>query len=84
MTGLIEASSSRDAADSLHDHRRSATHTQLLARITALQAKDIPIWEPKTSTSVRAAGVVFLVLNFRGSGFEIWVSREGKFDPDLR
>lgn len=43
MTGLIEAPSSRDVADSLLDHRRSATHTQLLARITDLQAKDIPI-----------------------------------------
>ncbi|MFD1588234.1 hypothetical protein ACFR9U_14730 [Halorientalis brevis] len=44
-------------------------------------------WEPKTGNSARAAGtgfvgdwVVFLVL---GSGFEIWVSREGKFDPHL-
>jgi hypothetical protein len=43
MTGLIEAPSSRDAADALLDHRRSATHTQLLARITGLQAKDVPI-----------------------------------------
>lgn len=43
MTGLIEAPSSRDAADALLNHRRSAPHTQLLARITALQAKDIPI-----------------------------------------
>lgn len=43
MTGLIEAPSSRDGADALLDHRRSADHTQLLARITGLQAKDIPI-----------------------------------------
>lgn len=48
-------------------------------------------WEPKTSNSARAAGiafvgdgVVFLVLNFLGSDFEIWVSREGNFDPYLR
>lgn len=48
-------------------------------------------WEPKTSNSARAAGiafvsdwVVFLVLNFLGSGFDIWVSRERKFDPYLR
>jgi predicted nucleic acid-binding protein len=43
MTGLIEAPSSRDATESLLDHRRSAAHTQLLSRITGLQAKDIPI-----------------------------------------
>ncbi|MFO7926026.1 MAG: hypothetical protein ACQET5_14930 [Halobacteriota archaeon] len=45
-------------------------------------------WEPKTSNNARATGiafvgdwVVFLVL---WGGFEIWVSREGKFDPPLR
>lgn len=43
MTGLIEASSNRDGAGSLLDHRRSAAHIQLLARMTGLQAKDIPI-----------------------------------------
>ena len=43
MTGLIEAPSSRDVADSLLDERRSNTHTQLLARITGVQPKDIPI-----------------------------------------
>lgn len=43
MTGLIEAPSSRDVADSLLDERRASTHTQLLARITEVQPKDIPI-----------------------------------------
>jgi len=43
MTGLIEAPSSRDVADSLLDERRSNVHTQLLARITGVQSKDIPI-----------------------------------------
>ncbi len=43
MTGLIEAPSSRDFADSLLDERRANVHTQLLARITAVQSKDIPI-----------------------------------------
>ena len=48
-------------------------------------------WEPKTSNNARAAGIVFvgdgivfLVLNFLRSGFEIWVGREGKFGPYLR
>jgi len=43
MTGLIEAPSSRDAADSLLDERRANVHTRLLARITGVQPKDIPI-----------------------------------------
>ena len=43
MTGLIEAPSSRDVADSLLDERRANAHTQLLARITGVQPKDIPI-----------------------------------------
>lgn len=43
MTGLIEAPSSRDFADSLLDERRTNIHTQLLARITDVQPKDIPI-----------------------------------------
>ena len=43
MTGLIEAPSSRDVADSLLDERRANVHTQLLARITGVQPKDIPI-----------------------------------------
>lgn len=43
MTGLIEALSSRDVVDSLLDQRRSAVQTQLLARITELQPKDVPI-----------------------------------------
>ncbi|ELY27149.1 hypothetical protein C500_14985, partial [Natrialba magadii ATCC 43099] len=40
MTGLIEAPSSRDFADSLLDERRANVHTQLLARITGVQPKD--------------------------------------------
>ncbi|MWV39252.1 hypothetical protein [Natrialba sp. INN-245] len=43
MTGLIEAPSSRDFADSLLDERRASLHTQSLARITGVQPKDIPI-----------------------------------------
>lgn len=43
MTGLIEAPSSRDVVDSLLDQRRSAVQTRLLARITELQPKDVPI-----------------------------------------
>jgi len=43
MTGLIEAPSSRDVVDSLLDQRRSAVQTHLLARITGLQPKDVPI-----------------------------------------
>jgi len=43
MTGLIEAPSSRDFADSLLEERRANVHTQLLARITSIQPKDIPI-----------------------------------------
>ncbi|WP_245549682.1 hypothetical protein [Natronococcus occultus] len=43
MTGLIEAPSSRDFADSLLDERRANVQTQLLARITGVQPKDIPI-----------------------------------------
>ncbi len=43
MTGLIEAPSSRDFADSLLDERRANVHTQLLARISGVQPKDIPI-----------------------------------------
>ncbi|MFC4987339.1 PIN domain-containing protein [Saliphagus infecundisoli] len=43
MTGLLEAPSSRDIADSLLDERRAHTQTQLLARITGVQPKDIPI-----------------------------------------
>lgn len=43
MTGLIEAPSSRDFADSLLDERRASVRTQLLARITGIQPKDIPI-----------------------------------------
>ncbi len=44
MTGLIEAPSSRDVVDSLLDQRRSAVQTRLLARITDLQPKDVPIF----------------------------------------
>ncbi len=43
MTGLIEAPSSRDLADSLLDERRANVHTQLLSRVTRVQPKDIPI-----------------------------------------
>ncbi len=43
MIGLIEAPSSRDFADSLLDERRANVHTQLLARVTGVQPKDIPI-----------------------------------------
>lgn len=43
MTGLIEAPSSRDVAESLLDERRSATHTRLLARVLDIQPKDVPI-----------------------------------------
>lgn len=43
MIGLVEAPSSRDVVDSLLDQRRSAVQTQLLARITELQPKDVPI-----------------------------------------
>lgn len=43
MTGLVEAPSSRDITDSLLDQRRSAVQTCLLARITGLQPKDVPI-----------------------------------------
>jgi len=43
MTGLLEAPSSRDFADSLLDERRSNVHTQLLARVVEIQPKDIPI-----------------------------------------
>ena len=43
MTGLIEAPSSRDVAESLLDERRSATHTRLLAQVLDIQAKDVPI-----------------------------------------
>ncbi len=43
MTGLIEAPSSRDFADSLLGQRRANVHTQLIARITGIQPKDVPI-----------------------------------------
>lgn len=43
MTGLVEAPSSRDFADSLLDQRRANVHTQLIARITGVQPKDVPI-----------------------------------------
>jgi len=43
MTGLIEAPSSRDFEDGLLDQRRSAVQTHLLARVTGIQPKDIPI-----------------------------------------
>ena len=43
MTGLIEAPSSRDFADSLLDERRTNVHTRLLSRIISVQSKDIPI-----------------------------------------
>lgn len=43
MTGLVEAPSSRDVVDSLLDQRRSAVQTRLLARVTELQPKDVPI-----------------------------------------
>ncbi|AHG01527.1 hypothetical protein HALLA_03800 (plasmid) [Halostagnicola larsenii XH-48] len=43
MTGLIEAPSSRDVADSLLDEKRANTQIKLLARITGVQPKDIPI-----------------------------------------
>lgn len=43
MTGLIEAPSSRDVAESLLDERRSATHVRLLARVLDIQPKDVPI-----------------------------------------
>lgn len=43
MTGLIEAPSSRDVADSLLEERRANVHIQLLARITDVQPKDVPI-----------------------------------------
>jgi hypothetical protein len=43
MTGLVEAPSSRDIADSLLEERRSSVRTQLLARITGIQPKDVPI-----------------------------------------
>ena len=43
MTGLVEAPSSRDVVDSLLDQRRSAVQTQLVARVTGLQPKDVPV-----------------------------------------
>jgi predicted nucleic acid-binding protein len=43
MSGLIEAPSSRDIAESLIDERRSARHTRLLARVLDIQPKDVPI-----------------------------------------
>lgn len=43
MTGLIEAPSSRDVSSAVLDTRRSATHVQLIARILAIQPKDVPI-----------------------------------------
>ncbi len=43
MTGLIEAPSSRDFEAGLLDQRRSTVQTQLLARVTDIQPKDIPI-----------------------------------------
>ncbi|MFP8888314.1 hypothetical protein ACLI4U_00890 [Natrialbaceae archaeon A-CW2] len=43
MTGLIEPPSSRDVTNSLLDERRANVHTRLLARITGVQPKDIPI-----------------------------------------
>ena len=43
MTGLIEAPSSRDFAAGVVDERRSTVQTQLLARVTGVQPKDIPI-----------------------------------------
>ncbi len=43
MTGLIEAPSSRDFADSLLDQRRANVHTQIIARITGIQPKDVPV-----------------------------------------
>ena len=43
MTGLIEAPSSRDVADSLLDEKRANTQIKLLARVTEVQPKDIPI-----------------------------------------
>jgi hypothetical protein len=57
----------------------------------SIQEVDTQQWEPKTSNSARATGIafvgdeaVFLILNVLGSGFKIWVSRDGKFDPHLR
>jgi len=43
MAGLVEAPSSRDVSDSLLDEYRTHTRTQLLARITGVQSKDVPI-----------------------------------------
>ncbi len=43
MTGLVEAPSSRDFADDLLSERRSASKTQLLGRVLAMQPKDVPI-----------------------------------------
>lgn len=43
MTGLVEAPSSRDVAESLLDERRSSPRTRLVARVTGIQSKDVPI-----------------------------------------
>ena len=43
MNGLVAAPSSRNFADSLLDERRSSVHTKLLARVTGIQPKDVPI-----------------------------------------
>lgn len=43
MTGLVEAPSSRDVSSSVLETRRSATRTQLIARILDIQPKDVPI-----------------------------------------
>lgn len=43
MTGLLEAPSSRDVSDSLLREQRSAPAVRTLARICAIQPKDVPI-----------------------------------------
>lgn len=43
MTGLVQAPSSWDVADSLVQERRSAAAIQTLARVCGIQAKDVPI-----------------------------------------
>jgi len=43
MTGLVEAPSSRDVTESILEEWRSRPKTQLLGRVTGIQAKDVPI-----------------------------------------
>jgi len=43
MTGLVEAPATGDLTESLLAERRANVHTQLIAALTSIQPKDVPI-----------------------------------------